>query len=232
MKWKTQALRSNFFAGLFVAGPIALSVWLLYVLFGWASDATSILLHPKFLPQAARDIFFKQTNGEQHQTLAGRLLTLVVAVILLMLLGMVTRHVIGKGLVGRLEKMIGRVPLLNKIYPTVKEIVGTFEPGRQSAFREAVLVEFPNPGSYAIGFVTGETSMVKPTPTREPLITVFIPTSPNPTTGFLLFLPRHQLTPMKITVAEAFKLVISGGAVKTSIDFQPVVVTQADPRGS
>ncbi len=201
-----QNLRRNFFAGLFVMLPILLSVWLILWLFGIATGATSILL--EVLPKEAQQVF--QHNNEP--TILGRLLTLVLVALFFVLVGSLTRRALGKDLLVYLEKLIGNTPLLSKIYPTVKEIISAFQPGRQSAFREAVLVEFPSPGTYAIAFVTGEVTD-KVSNQTEPLVTVFVPTTPNPTSGFLLLLPRKKTTPLNISVADAIKLVISGGSV-------------------
>ena len=205
-------MRRYFFAGLFVVLPLILSLWLLYFFFEWATRVTSKLL--VVLPQAERDFFFDQIAGVPTPTLAGRVLTFVVSAVLLTLFGIVARNALGKAFLNRMEEIVSRVPLLNKIYPTVREISGTFQPDRPSAFREAVLVEFPKGGSYTIGFVTGDVAQGTMANLSEALVSVFVPTSPNPTTGFLLFLPREKLTPMKISVADAFKLVISGGAAK------------------
>ena len=207
-----QNLRRNFFAGLFVTLPVLLSVWLLVWLFGLATNATSILL--EVLPKEAQEVF-------QHQgapTLLGRLLTLTLVVLAFVLVGSLTRRAMGKDLMGYTEKLIAKTPLLSKIYPTIKEIISAFQPGRKSAFREAVLVEFPDPGTYAIAFVTGEVAADTMAKEGDPLVTVFVPTTPNPTSGFLLLLPRKKITPLKISVADAIKLVISGGSVASTTE--------------
>jgi len=130
-----------------------------------------------------------------------------------MWVGWITRHVMGRRMVSATETMIGRVPLLNKTYGFMKEISQTLLSGRKTMFQRVVLVEFPRAGVYSIGFVTGETGGEAQAKTGETVINVFVPTTPNPTSGFLILVPRGQLVDLNMTVAEGMKMVISGGTV-------------------
>lgn len=208
MQHPIQSLRRNFLAGLFVVLPIILSLWLLVFFFDFVTKITAKIL--VLLPREAKQVFLTPAD---EPTLAGRLLTLVFAVLLMVLVGSITRHVVGRGAVGKLEDLLLRVPLLNKIYPAVKEIVAAFQPERKTAFREAVLVEYPTPGTYAVAFVTGEIPAGAFTELPDALVTVFVPTTPNPTSGFMLMLPRKKVFTLNVSVADAIKLVISGGTV-------------------
>ena len=192
--WKD--LRNSFFAGLLVVVPVAASVLILLAVFTWVTDF--------MLPDALR---------QQMLTPLYRIIALVLFVGFTMGVGWITRHMIGRRMVSGTEAMIGRVPLLNKTYGFMKEISQTLLSGRKTMFQRVVLVEFPRVGVYSIGFVTSEAEGEAQAKTGETVINVFVPTTPNPTSGFLILVPREQLIDLKMTVAEGMKLVISGGTV-------------------
>jgi uncharacterized membrane protein len=192
--WKN--LRNSFFAGLLVVVPVAASVLILIGVFTWVTDF--------MLPESLR---------QQMLTPLYRIIALVMFVAFTMGVGWVTRLVVGKRMVSATEAIIGRVPLLNKTYGFMKEISQTLLSGRKTMFQRVVLVEFPRPGIYSIGFVTSEAEGEAQAKTKETVINVFVPTTPNPTSGFLVLVPRGQLIELGMSVAEGMKLVISGGAV-------------------
>jgi uncharacterized membrane protein len=108
---------------------------------------------------------------------------------------------------------IGRVPLLNRTYGFVKEVSNTMFGGQKTMFQRVVLVQFPRLGIYSLGFVTSETEGEAQAKTKETVINVFVPTTPNPTSGFLVLVPRDQVIDLQMSVGEGMKMVISGGAV-------------------
>jgi uncharacterized membrane protein len=192
--WPT--LRKSFFAGLVVVVPLAASVVILLALFNWVTD----FLLPRSL--------LGHTNAFLY-----RIIALAVFVFLVTAIGWVTRLVVGKRIVTLAEQAVARVPLLNRIYGFVKDVSNTMFSGKKSAFERVVLVEFPRPGVYSIGFVTNETQGEAQSLTKETVVNVFVPTTPNPTSGFLILVPRQQIIEMKMSVADGMKMVISGGAV-------------------
>src|SRR5262249_36517756 len=103
--------------------------------------------------------------------------------------------------------------LLNKIYPFMKEVSQTMLSGRKTMFQKVVLIEYPRPGIYSLGFVTSETGSEAQEKTKENVVNVFVPTTPNPTSGFLLLVPRDKIADLEMRVADGLKMVISGGAV-------------------
>jgi uncharacterized membrane protein len=195
--WKD--LRNSFFAGLLVVVPVAASVLILLGIFTWVTDF--------MLPDALRQQMF---------TPLYRIIVLVAFILFTTVVGWITRHVIGKRMVSATESIIGRVPLLNKTYGFMREISQTLLSGRKTMFQRVVLVEFPRPGVYAIGFVTEQTQGEVQQRTSEAVISVFVPATPNPTSGFLLFVPREQVVDLTMTVAEGMKMVISCGTVVPS----------------
>jgi uncharacterized membrane protein len=206
--WKS--LRNSFFAGLLVVLPAAASVLILVKIFTWVTD-------------------FMLTESLRTQMLTPlyRIIALVAFIAFTMLVGWVTRLVVGKRMIALAENMIGCVPLLNKTYGFMKEISQTLLTSKRTMFQRVVLVQFPRAGVYSIGFVTSETEGEAQEKTKETVINVFVPTTPNPTSGFLILVPREQLINLDMTVAEGMKLVISGGTV-----VPPVKSPLARPNGS
>ena len=196
MKEWLKALRKSFFAGLIVVVPVAASILILLWLFTWITDF--------LLPEALR----------QHFLTPLYLITVAVLfVVFTTFVGWITRMVAGRQLVAMTESFIKHVPLLNKTYGFMKDVSQTVLSGKKTMFQHVVLVEFPRPGIYSIGFVTGVTEGEVQKKTKEAVINVFVPTTPNPTSGFLLLVPHQQLIDLDMTVAEGLKMVISGGTV-------------------
>ncbi len=141
------------------------------------------------------------------------ILATLIVVILLTALGYVSRYVLGRYFGNLAERFIQRVPGVGNVYNTVKQIVSTFSSQHRQLFSRVVLVEFPRPGVYSIGFLTNRSQGEIQAKVGSELWTVFVPTSPNPTSGFLLLLPRSQITELDMSVGDGMKMIISGGAV-------------------
>ncbi len=138
---------------------------------------------------------------------------LVVGVLALTLLGFFSNYVLGKFFINSAEKLLGRVPFVSTVYRTVKQIVDTFGKQNRAVFNQVVMIEYPRRDCYAIGFLTNDAEGETEEATGLKLTNVFIPTTPNPTSGFLLLLPRDEVIKLGMTVGEGMKLIISGGAV-------------------
>jgi uncharacterized membrane protein len=141
------------------------------------------------------------------------ILATLIVFALITALGYISRYVLGRYFGNLTERFIQRVPGVGNVYNTVKQIVSTFSSQHRQLFSKVVLVEFPRPGVYAIGFLTNRTQGEVQAKAGLELWTVFIPTSPNPTSGFLLLLPRTQITELEMSVGDGMKMIISGGAV-------------------
>ncbi|MEI6082826.1 MAG: DUF502 domain-containing protein [Verrucomicrobiota bacterium] len=188
-QWKS--IRISFFTGLLVVVPVGASIGLIW----WV-----IKLVTAWLP-------------DQYDSPLWRMAGVVFLVVVTVLVGMLMRKVAGKRLISLGEDLIGQTPLLNKIYPFMKEISHTMLSGQKTMFQRVVLVQFPRRGIYSIGFITSETAGEAQAKTKEQVVNVFVPTTPNPTSGFLVLVPREQVTNMDMSVTEGMKMVISGGAV-------------------
>jgi uncharacterized membrane protein len=112
-----------------------------------------------------------------------------------------------------LDSTLLRVPLLNKIYGTIKQVNEAFTTGKKTAFKTVVLVEFPHPGSYTLGFITAEGHAEARSKTNLNLVCVFVPTTPNPTSGFLIFVPEEKVTRLEMSVPDGVKYIISLGSI-------------------
>jgi uncharacterized membrane protein len=203
-------LRNYFFTGLLVVLPVFVSIKILLWLFELALGLTSWML--VFFPPALRSAEQLGVSQEAYDFYL-KIFVFLLTLAFIVLVGMATRYVLGKRMVSISENLIMRVPLLNKIYGTVKQITQTLWTSQKTVFSKVVLVEYPRPGAYALGFITSESKGEVQKRTHEDVVNVFIPTTPNPTSGWLAILPRSQVKVLDMTVADGFKMVISGGSV-------------------
>lgn len=199
-------LRVNFLSGLAVLLPAMISIAVVVWLFGTVANITDKLLF--LVPRAWK--YVDGRGGEIHWYWS--LVALLLAAGLITLVGRLTRFYVGRKLIQASEALMLRVPLLNKIYATTKQVKEAFS-GNKSSFKQAVLVEFPRRGLYSLGFITSDQRNEVQTKTPEQVWSVFVPTTPNPTTGFLIFVPESELVRLDMSVADAIKTIISLGAV-------------------
>jgi uncharacterized membrane protein len=141
------------------------------------------------------------------------ILSMLFVFVLTVLIGWLSRYLFGKYLFKLTEDLINKVPFVRTIYRTLKQIVKTFGESNMAAFTKTVLVEYPRTGSYAIGFLTSDVGGEVQSKTGQHVMNVFIPTTPNPTSGFLLMVPREDIMDLDMSVGDGIKMVISGGIV-------------------
>ncbi|MFZ2620608.1 MAG: DUF502 domain-containing protein [Alphaproteobacteria bacterium] len=193
-------LRNIFLTGILVTAPAVLTGYFLYSLVTWLDGLLSGLLPDEFSSQAMLGT---------HVYGSG----LVAGLVVVMLAGLLTRNFIGRWLVRVWEDVLDRIPVVRSVYSAFKQVLETVTVNNTEAFREVVLFEFPRKGIWAIGFVTGTTKGQVQTLTDDEVVNVFFPTTPNPTSGFLLFVPRKDLVKLDMTIEQGLKLVISGGII-------------------
>jgi uncharacterized membrane protein len=202
--------RSSFLTGLAVTLPALLTLAAVKWLFGTISSFTDTLLF--FLP------FFLAPDRVYQDGLSGpmfwywSLLALALAAILISLVGVLARYYIGKRLIEWLDTAMMNVPLLNKFYGAIKQVNEAFA-GNKNSFKTVVLVEFPREGAYSVGFITSEQPAEVQQKTKENVVAVFVPTTPNPTSGFLILVPENKVAKLDMSVAEGIKYIISLGAI-------------------
>ena len=205
--------RGNFLTGLAVLLPTVITLAVIKWLFGTIAAFTDLLLF--FLPKPITHADAGKGPMYWYWSLAA----LVFAVVLVSLVGLLTRYYIGKRLVEWLDIIMLRVPLLNKIYGTIKQVNEAFSTGSKTSFKTVVLVEFPREGTHSIGFITSEQQAEVQTKTKEKVVCVFVPTTPNPTSGFLILVPEEKVTKLEMSVADGIKYIISLGSI--SPDYTP-----------
>ena len=199
--------RANFLTGLAIVLPAVITMAVVRWLFETVSNVTDILLF--FLPSQ----WTHQRSGEGRMWWYWSLVALLVGIILITLIGRSARHYAGRKLIEWMDATLLRIPLLNKIYGTIKQVNAAFSSGNKTAFKQVVLVEFPRPGAYSLGFITNEEGRdtgFKPGPKT---VWVFVPTTPNPTSGFLMLVPETDVTRLDMSVADGIKFIISLGAI-------------------
>ena len=193
-------LRNYFFAGILVTAPITIT---LYVTWGFLK-----LLDRKITP------FIPETyNPNTYLPVDIPGLGLIIAVVFFILVGFFTRNFFGRVLVRTSEYIVERVPVINTIYGAIKQIFETVMASKSDAFKDVVMFEYPRKGIWVVGFVTGKTKGEVEKLTDDETVNVFLPTTPNPTSGFLLFVPKKDVTYMKMSVEEGIKMIVSGGII-------------------
>ncbi len=193
-------LRNYFLAGLLVAAPVSITFWLAWKFISFVDNTVRPLIPVKW-------------NPETYLPFALPGLGLVVVLIVLTAVGAVTRGYLGRLITRVSEGAISQLPIVRSVYSWTRQVFETVLSQKSTAFREVVLVEYPNRGTWAVGFITGRTEGEVQELTSETVVNVFVPATPNPTTGFLLFIPERDVHHLDLTVEEGIKLVISSGIV-------------------
>ena len=193
-------MRAYFFAGVLVTAPITFTFYLAWLLIQFVYNTVRPLIPVKY-------------NPETYLPFALPGLGLFVLIVTLTLIGALTAGFLGRFFIKLSEHLLNRMPVIRSIYNATKQILETVLAQQSNAFREAVLVEYPRRGLWAIAFITGTTKGEVQNVTEEECINIFLPTTPNPTSGFLLFVPKADLVHLDMSVEEAIKMVISGGIV-------------------
>ncbi|MGD8396093.1 MAG: DUF502 domain-containing protein [Candidatus Eiseniibacteriota bacterium] len=192
----SRRLRNYFIAGVLVIAPTAISVWLLFRAFTWVDKLLGgSIAEPVLYGYEVPGVGF------------------VTVVLIILLVGFLTSGYLGSRILGIWERLLSTIPLMNRIYPAIKQIGSALLSEHRAVFREAVLIEYPRRGMYSLAFTTKPVPPAIQQHVDTPLMSVFLPTTPNPTSGVFLMLPRDELVKLDLTVEEAIKLIISGGMV-------------------
>jgi len=208
--------RASFFTGLLIVLPGVVTLAVVKWFFGTVSSLTDSLLF--FLPTSITHE--NQGAGPIHWYWS--LLALTVAIGIVSAVGGMTRYYIGKRMIAWADSMMLRVPVLNKIYGTIKQVDQAFTSGKKSSFKTVVLVEYPRKGIYSVGFITSEQADEVEQKTGRKCVCIFIPTTPIPTGGFLIIVPEEKVIKLDMSVADGFKYIISIGALAN--EFTPLKI--------
>ncbi len=194
-------------AGLLVWLPLAITIWVLSWLLGAMDGVFASLLSATqvLLPESARE------GLEKLRHVPG--LGVLVMVVGLLLTGVFAANIFGQWWLRQWDTILGKIPIVKSIYNSVKQVSDTLFSSTGNAFREAVLVQYPRAGSWTIAFVTGRPGGEVALHLQGDYVSVYVPTTPNPTSGFFLMMPRADVMPLRMSVDEALKYVISMGVV-------------------
>ena len=193
-------MRAYFLAGILVTAPVAITFYLAWIFINFVDRQVTPLIPVKY-------------NPETYLPFGMPGLGLLIVVVVLTLIGAMTYSFAGRFVMRTGERILNQMPVIRNVYNAFKQIFETVLAQQSTAFREAVLVEYPRRGIWAIAFITGRTEGEVQNIIEEEVTNIFLPTTPNPTSGFLLFVPRKELVPLSMSVEEAIKMVISGGIV-------------------
>jgi uncharacterized membrane protein len=202
-------LQRHFLTGLLSIAPLVITTWILLRLYE--------IISATMRPWLARVPALSEAYPEFFLTLIG----VVVFVLLITLVGLFTRNLIGVAFFRLLERFFQQIPVVKSVFSAVQQIAGVFLQDQRKAFKKVVIFAYPRPGLYSLAFVTRDEP-------DDDVVNVFLPTAPNPTSGFMLLVPRHEIRPVAIPVEDAIKLIVSGGAIMTATQAQRIHAQLAD----
>lgn len=207
-------LRSNFFAGLIIVAPIGLTLWLIWTVVGWVDSWVWPFVPNAYQPEELLNRILGLEGAEQI-TVNVRGIGVFIFLTFTVIVGWMGKGLIGRSFLGIGERLVDRTPVVRSIYNAAKQIAETVFSQRDTSFDKACLVEYPRKDIWAIAFIStnAKGEIDAKLSDGEPVVTVFLPTTPNPTSGFLLFLPQRDVQPLDMSVEDAAKLVISAGLV-------------------
>lgn len=187
-------LRKHFLTGLLAMTPLVITCWILWRFYQ--------IISATMRPWLARVPSLSDAYPEFFGTLIG----VVVFVILITLVGLFTRNLVGIAFFRLLERFFKQIPVVKSLFSAVQQIANVFLQDQRKAFKDVAVFAYPRPGMYSLGFVTRDEA-------ADELVTVFLPTAPNPTSGYMLLVPRAEIRTLEIPIEEAIKLIVSGGSI-------------------
>jgi len=201
-KRRFASLRASFLTGLVVVAPIGLTAYVIWTVIGWIDGWVLPFVPARFQP-------------EQYIGINLRGVGVIIFLIFTIIVGWIAKGLVGRSLIRWAEGLVERTPVVRSIYGGVKQIAETVFNQSDTSFEKACLIQYPRPGLWAIAFVSthAKGEIAQRTPVNEDIVSVFLPTTPNPTSGFLLFVPKKDVIYLDMSVEEAAKLVISAGLV-------------------
>ena len=201
-------IRNYFLTGLIVAGPVAVTLWLVWWFVTWVDNWVRPFIPTAYKPETYLPVEIPGFG-------------LVIAFVALTLLGFLTANLVGSRLISLGESLLSRMPIVRPIYRTAKQIFQTLFSGSGSSFRKVGLVEFPAPGMWSVVFLTQSpsTEISARLPQTEH-VSAFMPCTPNPTTGFFFYVPKSEVIELEITVEQAMTVIMSAGIVQPRTDVQ------------
>ncbi|QFT80964.1 hypothetical protein FIU89_10115 [Roseovarius sp. THAF27] len=211
-------LRASFLTGIVVIAPVVLTIWLIWTLVGWVDGFVLPFVPDIYQPEYLVNRFvLGNTRPDDadwvHFNIRG--LGVIVFLVFTLFVGWVAKGLIGRSLIRYGESLVDRMPVVRSIYSGVKQIAETVFAQSERSFEKACLIQYPRKGIWAVGFISTQAKgeVADKAQISEDMLSVFVPTTPNPTSGFLLFFPRSDVIELDMSIEDAAKLVISAGLV-------------------
>ncbi|MBW4708847.1 DUF502 domain-containing protein [Roseobacter sp. YSTF-M11] len=205
-------LRASFLTGLVVIAPVGLTIWLIWSVVGWIDGFVLPLVPGSYQPDRVLQDWLG-LDPEIQINIRG--IGVVIFLVFTVIVGWMAKGIIGRSLIRYGESLVERTPVVRTIYSGIKQISETVFAQSERSFEKACLIEYPRRGIWAIGFISTGTKgeIAARANNADPMVSIFVPTTPNPTSGFLLFFPADDIIELEMTVEDAAKLVISAGLV-------------------
>ena len=209
-------LRARFFAGLVITTPIVVPIFIIVLIIGWIDERVKPILRSA-IPPRVRDM---DLGFVTIDTLIGYTpgIGVLFAVIALTFLGAIAANLIGRSVIRTGERIVEKVPILRTLYTPIRQLVEIFSDQDSSSFKDVVLVEYPKEGTWAVGFLTSRAKSEVADRLGRNYLGIFVPTTPNPTSGFLIYVPEEKVKILDMSVEDGAKLIVSAGVVMPSRD--------------
>lgn len=208
-----QDFKNDLIAGLLVVIPLATTIWLTITIASWVIN---------FLTRIPKQINPYDNLHPILVNLLNLVVGLTVPLICILLIGLMARNIAGRWLLDFGERVLQAIPLAGSVYKTLKQLLETILKDSNGKFRRVILVEYPRRGIWAIAFVTGVMSAEIQSQMSRPMLSIFVPTTPNPTTGWYAIVPEDEVVNLSMSIEDAFKVVISGGIVSPTGSSLPI----------
>lgn len=199
-----QDIKNDLIAGLLVVIPLATTIWLTITIASWVIN---------FLTRIPKQLNPFDSLHPILTDLLNLLVGLAVPLMCILLIGLMARNIAGRWLLDLGERLLQAIPLAGSVYKTLKQLLETLLKDSNNKFRRVVMVEYPRRGMWSLAFVTGAVGGELQSHLRQQMLSIFIPTTPNPTTGWYAIVPEEDVISLSMSIEDAFKLVISGGIV-------------------
>lgn len=214
-------MKRSFITGLVILLPVAMTLWIVSILVSWLTGPFTGAVQAVFTKWGLLEAGFLFIPGETLQLILSKVLIIASLVLFTLLLGFVASRFFIHFLLSCWDALITKIPFISTVYKTSQDVIHTMLKQDSNSFKQVVIVPFPNPGSHTIGFVTKEKMENVPGREGKTMIGVFVPTTPNPTSGFIILYDPSEVTYIDMKVEEALKYVISCGVIMNK-PFRPL----------
>lgn len=212
----SRGIRNHFYAGLIVVLPIFLTIFILNWIINFVISLTTNSFLVKLINRFIYYFGFQENEKVVYIVYGVYLLLILLSIIFI---GAITKNIVGKKLRRGMDKLICKLPIIKQIYTAMKQIVSLVSSQKNSGYKKVVVVEYPKDGIYSIGFLTAEDNFILKDSYNKEFHNIFIPTSPNPTSGMFICVPKEDVRELNMSIEEAIKLIVSGGVITPGVNY-------------